>query len=85
MPGLSLKHRTSKESYESASTVRRERPVQRSFLDIGVEEESGEDEGEDLEEEETPQRPGLQHTQSFLDFSIRQSGDTLRENEAMFS
>ncbi|QRW11822.1 hypothetical protein RhiLY_10821 [Ceratobasidium sp. AG-Ba] len=80
LQGLSLKHRSSKESYESASTVRR--PVQMSFLD--VEEESDEEDEEEVNDT-VPERPDLHHTQSFLDLSGRRSGDTMRENDAMFA
>lgn len=62
-----------------------------SFLEFGVEEEETDDEEEQEEQEEQepasspyPSRPTLSHHQSFLDFS-RQSGDTVREQEAMFS
>ncbi|CAE6427672.1 unnamed protein product [Rhizoctonia solani] len=89
-----LRHRSSRESYESCRTVRRERSIplretQMSFLEFGVEEEETDDEEEQEEEEEPasspyPSRPPLSHHQSFLDFS-RQSGDTVREQEAMFS
>jgi len=88
---VGLRHRASRESYESASTLRRERslplrdgPV--SFLEIDLEEESGlEDEDEEEVGGQAWGRPALQHSRSFLDLSSRQSGDTMRENEAMFS
>lgn len=90
---VGLKHRSSRESCESASTLRRERSIPLregpvSFLEIDLEEESGfEDEDDDDEDlmGEGWSRPTLQHSQSFLDLSSRQSGDTMRENEAMFS
>ncbi|KAG8718623.1 hypothetical protein FRC09_012373 [Ceratobasidium sp. 395] len=87
--GVGLKHRSSRESCESQSTVRRERVIPMSFLEIEVEEESGEEDedeaGADEGGEVVWERPGMQHTQSFLDLSSRQSGDAMRENEAMFT
>jgi hypothetical protein len=90
-----LKHHSSRESCESAKTVRRERSIplretQMSFLEIEVEEE---DESEDADADAggveaanpTTRRPALQHSQSFLDLSSRMSGDTMREDMAMFS
>ncbi|KAG9090048.1 hypothetical protein FS749_000858 [Ceratobasidium sp. UAMH 11750] len=86
MAGLSLKHRSSRESYESQSTVRRERVVPMSFLEIEVEEESGEeDEDGDGVHQGEAGHDDVQNSQSFLDLSSRQSGDTMRENEAMFA
>ncbi|KAF8594716.1 hypothetical protein BDV93DRAFT_131938 [Ceratobasidium sp. AG-I] len=91
--GVALKHHSSRESCESASTLRRERSIPLregpvSFLEIDMEEESGAEDEEDEEVDELGQgwaRPALQHSRSFLDLSSRQSGDTMRENEAMFS
>ncbi|KAJ1301793.1 hypothetical protein OPQ81_009021 [Rhizoctonia solani] len=87
-----LRHRSSRESYESSRTVRRERSIplrenQMSFLEFGVEEEEESEEEEELEPQPQPRpsRPTLQHTQSFLDLSSRQSGDTMRESMAMYS
>ncbi|KAG9075643.1 hypothetical protein FRC06_009971 [Ceratobasidium sp. 370] len=91
MTGLSLKHRSSRESYESQSTVRRERVVPMSFLEIELEEESGEDNEDDdradgrAETEQSWEHAGVQNSQSFLDLSSRRSGDTMREKEAMFA
>ncbi|KAF8594714.1 hypothetical protein BDV93DRAFT_611734 [Ceratobasidium sp. AG-I] len=90
---VALKHHSSRESCESASTLRRERSIPLregpvSFLEIDMEEESGAEDEEDEEVDELGQgwaRPALQHSRSFLDLSSRQSGDTMRENEAMFS
>jgi hypothetical protein len=91
VPGAGLKHQSSRESCESQLTVRRERsmplrdgPV--SFLDIEVEEEESCGEEDDVVHAIQPwRRPTLQHSQSFLDLSSRQSGDTMRENDAMFA
>ncbi|CAE6455354.1 unnamed protein product [Rhizoctonia solani] len=87
-----LRHRSSRESYESSRTVRRERsiPLLREMSFLEFEEEVSEEEEEDLVEPQQQQRsewtrPALQQTQSFLDLSSRQSGDTMRENMAMFS
>ncbi|CCO34410.1 hypothetical protein BN14_08508 [Rhizoctonia solani AG-1 IB] len=87
---VGLRHRSSRESYESSRTVRRERSIpllrERSFLEFeeGVSEEDEEDLVEPQQGSEWV-RPALQQTQSFLDLSSRQSGDTMRENMAMFS
>ncbi|KAG8745490.1 hypothetical protein FRC10_007837, partial [Ceratobasidium sp. 414] len=85
MAGLSLKHRASRESYESQSTVRRARVVPMSFLEIELEEESGEEDEDGNGADGRAEHAGVQHSQSFLDLSSRQSGDTMRETEAMFS
>ncbi|KAF8756106.1 hypothetical protein RHS01_05004 [Rhizoctonia solani] len=94
---VGLRHSSSRESYESSRTVRRERSIpllrEMSFLEFeeGVSEEDEEDLVESRQQEQEQQqraewtRPTLHQTQSFLDLSSRQSGDTMRENMAMFS
>ncbi|KAF8683314.1 hypothetical protein RHS04_02004 [Rhizoctonia solani] len=96
-PNVGLRHSSSRESYESSRTVRRERSIpllrEMSFLEFeeGVSEEDEEDLVESRQQEQEQQqraewtRPTLHQTQSFLDLSSRQSGDTMRENMAMFS
>ncbi|CAE6517272.1 unnamed protein product [Rhizoctonia solani] len=95
-PPNTLRHCSSRESYESTRTVRRERSIplretQMSFLEFGVDEEEEEGEEESSEEEEdmaarSGYRPALHHSSSFLDLDLtRLSGDTMRETDAMFS
>ncbi|CAE6452874.1 unnamed protein product [Rhizoctonia solani] len=92
-PTSTLRHCSSRESYESGRTVRRERSIplreaQMSFLEFGVDEEEEEEE-ESSDEDDIPRsgfRPPLHHSSSFLDLDLsRLSGDTMRETDAMFS